>query len=632
MRSGEGTGSRRARPVQRAEVRPGPLRELKNLLYEVYLAAEAPTLDEIAAAIAEDDRLAGSPSRDTVRRCLSSPEVPAQQADAVAVATVLARRAVWEADEIVLRVRDLWVKARMADPLGQPISAFTDPFALEVHRAIEASTELLPRALPPLPAYVGRDHDKELLWRVRQAASGVSTMAVLVGGSSTGKTRACWEAVQTLPDGWRLWHPIVPGRPEAALEGIDGVGACTVVWLNETHHYLVTPASALGERVAAALRALMQDTSRAPVLVLGTMWPEYWTDLIREPAAEPGIADEHAQSRYLLDGNGISVPSRFTADDLQRLLARADQDPRLVHAAGHAEQGQITQYLAGAPALLERYRAAPAGARAVIEAAMDARAAGHNLALPHALLEAAAESYLTDVEWDGLPEDWFERALGYCVCPLRGARGPLSRIRPRRGAPSFSQPHYRLADFLEEHGRDQRQLTAAPGEFWEALVDHANRSDLVELAQAAGGRGLLPQAVRLFTAAFEAGQHDGLRSAGTILRTAGRIDQAIAWYQRANETGDSGSLGLAVTLLYDSNRSVEALAWLHARANAGDAAAPGWIAQLLRIEGQTDAALRWFRRAADAGDPSAHALAALMLHEVGRAAEIGSWAAGSCDL
>ena len=57
---------------------------------------------------------------------------------------------------------------------------------------------------------------------VRAAAAGRSGVAVLVGGSSTGKTRACWEALGLLRDQdppWRLWHPIDPSRPDAALAG-----------------------------------------------------------------------------------------------------------------------------------------------------------------------------------------------------------------------------------------------------------------------------------------------------------------------------------------------------------------------------------------------------------------------------
>ncbi|MGH8878930.1 MAG: hypothetical protein ACRD0P_16595 [Stackebrandtia sp.] len=98
------------------------------------------------------------------------------------------------------------------------------------------------------------------------------TIAVLVAGSSAGKTRACWEALHPLRDrkGWRLWHPFDPTRPEAAIQALDTVGPRTVVWLNKTQEYL---GGEDGERVAAKLRTLLADPGRAPVLVLGTLWP-----------------------------------------------------------------------------------------------------------------------------------------------------------------------------------------------------------------------------------------------------------------------------------------------------------------------------------------------------------------------
>lgn len=153
----------------------------------------------------------------------------------------LARRAAWHAHDFELLIRSLWLKARLTAPLGQPMSLVTDPFALEVHRAIDHSAGRFPHDIPALPPYIERAHDEELRQRVVQALKGTSTMAVLVGPSSTGKTRACWEAIQNLPDTWRLWHPIAPGRPEAALTGISSIGPHAVVWLNDTHHYLTTP-------------------------------------------------------------------------------------------------------------------------------------------------------------------------------------------------------------------------------------------------------------------------------------------------------------------------------------------------------------------------------------------------------
>ena len=103
---------------------------------------------------------------------------------------------------------------------------------------------------------------------------------MLVGGSSTGKTRACWEALQLLRDqdpGWRLWHPIDPSRPEAALRELPDIRPRTVVWLNEAQFYLDAAEAGLGERVAAGLRELLRDPARAPVLVLATLWPDSGT-------------------------------------------------------------------------------------------------------------------------------------------------------------------------------------------------------------------------------------------------------------------------------------------------------------------------------------------------------------------
>src|SRR6202007_177569 len=124
-----------------------------------------------------------------------------------------------------------------------------------------------PPGLPVLPAYVPRAHDTALGSVVQAAATGRSGIAVLVGGSSTGKPRAGWEALQPLrdqPGPWRLWHPIDPSRPEAALRDLPGIGPRTVVWLNEAQFSLEVAEGGLGEQVAAGLRELLRDPGRAP--------------------------------------------------------------------------------------------------------------------------------------------------------------------------------------------------------------------------------------------------------------------------------------------------------------------------------------------------------------------------------
>jgi uncharacterized protein YidB (DUF937 family) len=380
-------------------------------------------------------------------------------------------------------------------PAGRLLAEVTDPFTLEVHRPVQVEVPL--PELPVLPTYVPRQHDQELAEVVQAAAKGVSGIAVLVGGSSTGKTRACWEALKPLreqPDDWRLWHPIDPSRPEAALRELASIGPRTVIWLNEAQFYLDSSANGLGERVAAGLRELLRDPTRAPMLVLATMWPQFWDQLTTRPPA--GADDPHAQARELLAARDIAVPTAFTASQLPLLGAAGD--PRLSQAGEAAEDGRVIQFLAGAPELITRYRNASAPAKAAIDAAMDARRLGMGIMLPLAFLEMAAPGYLTDTEWDTLTEDWLELALAYTAAPCKGARGPLTRIRPRttESAPARGVA-YRLADFLDQQGRHARRRQVPPASFWTAAIRFAEPRDLAALASAAEARGLLRYAAHL---------------------------------------------------------------------------------------------------------------------------------------
>jgi hypothetical protein len=208
---------------------------------------------------------------------------------------------------------------------GRLLAEVTDPFGLEVHRPISLEGR---EDLPELPLYVTREHDRELAGTVQSAVAGTSGIAVLVGGSSTGKTRACWEALQLLrgvppSESWRLWHPIDPSRPGAALRELPSIGPRTVVWLNEAQFYLDGP-DGVGEQVAAGLRALLRDPARGPVLVLATLWPEYWFGLTSRPS--DGALDVHAQARELLAGRDISVPTAFSNVQSRR-ITRSDDPP-----------------------------------------------------------------------------------------------------------------------------------------------------------------------------------------------------------------------------------------------------------------------------------------------------------------
>ncbi|MBK3570017.1 hypothetical protein [Streptomyces sp. MBT62] len=367
------------------------------------------------------------------------------------------------------------------DALATRLISECHPLDLEVHHAIHAAAEE-----EELPSYVPREHDVHLRHIVDTARGWKSQLCMLVGGSSTGKTRACWEAIQALAgDKWRLWHPFDPTRAEAALAGLASVGPRTVVWLNEAQHYLAQPQ--VGEQVAAALRTLLADTSRAPVLVLGTVWPVHWDQLTSLPAAPPGH-DPQEQSRQLLAGRQVHVPDAFTDQDLIAVRSAAEGDQRLAQALAGAADRRITQFLAGVPALLDRYKHAGPGARAVLDAAMDARRLRCGMDLPAAFLEEAAIGYLPGSVFNALDDDWLEHALAYTGRPVHGDAALLRRTRRAPGSDRDNRC-VRLADYMEQHGRRTRSRLCPPASFWDAALRHLpHRSDVSALASAASDR------------------------------------------------------------------------------------------------------------------------------------------------
>lgn len=414
-----------------------------------------------------------------------------------------------------------WARTQSSRLLGE----VTDPFDLEVHHSIDPPAG---SGSPSLPVYVPRAHDRVLGEVVAQAAEGASRIAVLVGGSSTGKTRACWEALAALrrrDEPWRLWHPIDPTRPQAALAELPDITPHTVVWLNEAQYYLAP--DTVGEQVAAGLRNLLRDPGRRPVLVLATLWPEHWVTLTGRTGPDP-----HAHARELLVGGKISVPDAFTSPDLAALADRSVRDARLAEAAEQAADGEITQYLAGVPVLLDRYQEAPPATRAVIRAAMDARRLGAGPHLPWALLEEAAPGYLTRSQWDRTGDGWQDRARDYVTQPCNGVPAILLPVKADRrnqrgsGTPTpdsaagsgTGAEHgglYLLADYLDQQGRRPRADLIPPIDFWTAAAAHAHHADLRALGNAARARGLYRDAAQLHQ---HATAHGDPFAPGTLVR------------------------------------------------------------------------------------------------------------------
>ncbi|CUW33343.1 hypothetical protein [Streptomyces reticuli] len=500
---------------------------------------------------------------------------------------------------------------------GRPVGLW-DPHALEVHPAgtTQGGTDL--PAQRELPKYVPREHDRILAEAVRNAGQGHSRMLILVGDSSTGKTRACWEAVQPLAElGWRLWHPFDPTRAEAALEDLHRVGPRTVVWLNEAHHYLGDLTA--GERIAAAVHHLLTSPQRGPVLVLGTLWPEYVKQYTALPRA--GEADPHSRVRELLAGRTVRVPDAFDARALAAATALAEDGDRLLADAltRARADGRLTQDLAGGPALLERYRTGSPAARALLEAAMDARRLGVGLHLPQAFLTDAAPDYLHDSDWNQLTDDWAERAYAELAEQVHGKQAPLSRVtpRPQRRPPGPSTPAdavsprptgplFRLADYLEQHGRTARRHLCPPASFWHAAHTHLiDPDDLYSLAQEAENRHRLQWAHHLLLRAADHGSTGALVELALVREMDGDREGAENLARQAAAHGDAGALVQLARMREEARDREGAESLYRQAADHGSTAALVELTLMRERDGDREGAENLARQAADHGSTGA---------------------------
>ena len=507
------------------------------------------------------------------------------------------------------------------------------PVELGVHKVIDAG---------PMPAYVRRPHD-ELLRAVLDPAVPASRLVVVRGGSSTGKSRAAYEAVADQLAGWRLDYPL---NPAALKERLDaGIPARTVLWLGELRQYADADG---GAEVLGRLADLIQGEGR---LLITTVWPEQWNayTAAARPGLKTGPADPAGTAGRLLEplpeltgrdpaaidpvrGGVIDVPPQFTAADLEAVARTGDpvlaKTAAAAASAGHDEQ--VTQYLAGVPDLLDRYEGSggdPYG-QAVITAAMDAVRLGHASPLPAALIQEAAVGYLTGPQRTTSIESWRDTALAWAAEELKGAVRALQPVPPPSGT---GVAGYQVADYLDQYGRHTRQDQLGPPSLWDALtVRTASASDLTRLGQAARDRGLYRHAAALWTIAATLGSTDATRKLITHLRrvSPGDTTHAAQWAVGHTSLDDLGGVALLLRELGEAGAS-DAVTTLLARDPAGHASLddPWGVALLLRELGEagaSDAVTTLLAR-----DPAGHA----SLDDPGGVAELlpALGAAGASD-
>jgi TPR repeat protein len=588
-----------------------------------------------------------------------------------------------------------WLQVRAAIAVGPagletralrlPRAEACDPRRLGVHASITLPPRDRPAAgdqpLPALPRYVPRDVDDELRDAVIEAA-GRGGLVAIVGNSSTGKTRTAYEAVMAELPRWRLFHPADGGELAAAVTGRQLPRGGVVVWLDEAQHYLAGP----NGLTVATMRALLDPDQ--PVVVLATMWPQWYEQFTTLPPSRPGEGDPHRHARQILTSMARVIRlAEFSRSERHRATALAGEDPRLEIALRDPHFGP-TQVLAAAPHLVDRWEhATDPYAKAVITAAIDCRRLGHLAPLPAPLLGAATPGYLTPRQHAAAAPDWFTAAMAYATRELHGA---TSALVPVPGLRMGEVAGYEVADYLLQHGQTTRRVIPPPGSVWDSLAAHTSRpEDRNRLAGSALRRGLRWHGVRLATPAAEAGDTEAMRILTILYWSAGQRDAMREWIGRAIDADDPGVLaqlaskleeagelqeaeellrelaadghsegmwGLAglldrtgreqeaeallrqlveegdsaamwelVDRLQQRGRGLKAEGWLRRMAETGDVSAMGELAQLLEWTGREEEAESWLRRAAERGDCEAMLDLARLLEWMGHDQEVEGW-------
>lgn len=424
-------------------------------------------------------------------------------------------------------------------PDGQPKAVRVRdarPRDLGVHAAIKVSG-----TATDMPVYVPRDIDPALRAGL-ELRGDHGCFILLVGGSSAGKTRTMYEAlVAALPDWW-LVHPESAGQVRALA---SAPSPRTVVWLDELQRYLNDEKGL----TAGTVRIL---TSAGMVLV-GTLWPDEYSARIAARQAA-GTGDPRRRDAELLDlAEVFDLGEALTDAEVQRARELATSDGRLLVALADEGTG-LTQILAAGPELIRRWTQAPTPySRALITVAVDARRLGVSAPLTGAQLGAAIPGYLTPAQRASAPREWLSDAIEYATTPLHGAAAAVEPV----GVTMAHTSGYTVADYLFQHAMRERTAIYPPPDFWRAMIDYGRTgSDLRKLAEAAGYRGRLRQALLLYSHALIAGDYCAGWNLGNLYVSLGNPEAAAEHYLQAGEAGVLDALiGYAHLLWDDGDRS-----------------------------------------------------------------------------
>lgn len=450
--------------------------------------------------------------------------------------------------------REVWARVSVRRPVGRSRFDAASPRDLGIHSAIVA-----PDSTDELPTYVLRDFDFRLRTALSLNISDRGCFVVLVGGSSTGKTRSLYEAVYELVPNWWL---VLPEETGELLALKHAPPRQTVFWLDELQRYLGSHPPLSSECV----RALIRQGN----IVVGTLWPDQYDGRI---AIRQQETEDAADVRRLLkSATVVSVPDDLTPAERVQAGDVATQDSRIRIALDTRDVG-LTQALAGGPDLVLCWEQSPNPyAKAMITAAADGHRLGVQAPLDAELLAEAMFGYLRPAQRVPPKEVWLDEAIGPATKALRGN---VSALSPVDGGRAGTLAGYTVADYLAQHLRDVRRTACVPKEAWLALVSGVKGSaDLRRLADSAVAR---------------------LRYCFV----------ALALHRLVEEFGDAGAAIELTDLLIRQDRFERAIEVLHRRLAVAprDRAAGRHLSRIQDLWQRVEE----IRPAADAGDPASRA-------------------------
>ncbi|OLF06198.1 hypothetical protein BLA60_33240 [Actinophytocola xinjiangensis] len=342
----------------------------------------------------------------------------------------------------------------------------------------------------PAP-YVRRDRHSDLAGLLRPGR-----FVLVVGDAAAGKTRLAWEAVSAALGRYRLFAPAPPQVEETVAR--VGEARRSVLWLDDLERYLDVLSPTLIDEVLSGGQRVIVATMRLQEF-----------DLL---STESDRTLAESRGRVIASAEHIRIERQFSAAE----LARADRrHPAL--AAALADTDAVAEHLAGAPALLSRWRDPdhPRGT-ALVTAAVDCRRAGHLAPLPVALLEEVHEHYLSERDTaESLVDAW----------AWVTTRDP-SALLERTG------DTVTVFDYLVDHAQRTHPFDHVPDEVLRVAARHASAAQARSMGYAAAKAGRYELALGLHARTLDgtADVRENLNrrnSYAVTLAHLGRLEEAL---------------------------------------------------------------------------------------------------------